>query len=209
VSSRLLLIVACTLCLPVLASGPMVRPGTGPAAQVEAEDGDTYLALCEEALAFVQVRVAPLGEPWDMDEEPLVAVEAPCEAVMLFGPAAGLDEGPVRRARVQGDVSASMKVELGTSRQLLKQEPVGESGFRVVVQSEEGEEVELFRTEASEAGHAEVLWAGDLNGDGALDVLLKAAGRAHAEAYRLYLSPMPSQGQWAEVAASLPADSKG
>jgi len=194
------------LLLLLLSAAPkpmLLTPGTFHGKEVEAADGAPFLALCEDGteLRLVRVRVQQVEDSL-LDREGGAPtgkeVSAPCEPLVLLGDVQGVREGLVERAQVTvtdtsssspGPVSGpdSARIELRGKTWRLERTPLGETGFRLTLHGGP-EPVVLYEVQATDDGSWEVLWAGDLNRDGGLDLVLRTSRHYNVLHLRLFLS---------------------
>jgi hypothetical protein len=80
----------------------------------------------------------------------------------------------------------------------LRRVPLGENGFRVEIGAN-GRFQPLYSTRESDEGSWSLVWAGDLNRDGRLDLLLRASHHYNVDVLRLFLAGR--DGRLHEVAA--------
>jgi hypothetical protein len=167
------------------------------------------LALCDGRLVPVTVAVARIHDPVLDDEGEATGWElaAPCDATLLIRSPSILREGPVRPATERAQIVTAgrldgppggrflpgpghIELQLGSVISEVVAEPhgaEGQGGFRLVLR-ERGHSVVLYQTERSEDGHWSLIWSGDLDGDGALDLVLEAASHYNVREVRVFLS---------------------
>ncbi|EPX59402.1 hypothetical protein D187_002892 [Cystobacter fuscus DSM 2262] len=179
----------------------LLTPGSFHGTEVQAADGAPFLALCEGGteLRLVQLRVQQVEDPV-LDREGGVPtgkeVSAPCEPLVLLRDVQGVRQGPVERAQVTlkatetaspgiGPESARIELRGGTWR--LERTTLGETGFRLTLHGGPAPVV-LYEVQETDDGSWEVLWAGDLNHDGGLDLVLSTSRHYNVLHFRLFLS---------------------
>jgi hypothetical protein len=166
----------------------LLVPGLYAPGEVRAVDGDPYLALCAGRLVPVRVRVTRTAEG--------VTVAAPCEARALLRNVEGLLPGPVREASVRVRRAEarsspfgpeSLELRLGERRWRLDRIRLGSSGYRLQLHAPR-EQAVLYECQSTDRARWELLWAGDLDRDGKLDLLVDAADAEDLSEVRLYVS---------------------
>ena len=167
----------------------LLVPGVYAPDEVRVADGDAFLALCSNRLVPVKVRVAQTARG-------LLEVRAPCDAVALFRNVEGLRPGPVRSAKsrvVGGDARTSpfgpnaVELRLSGRRWVLDRVRLGSSGYRLQL-SAPREQAVLYECQSTDLARWELLWAGGLDGDGKLDLVVDAADAQDLSEVRLHLS---------------------
>ncbi|MFY0579863.1 hypothetical protein ACN28S_41460 [Cystobacter fuscus] len=81
----------------------LLMPGTYFGTEIQAADGDSYLALCEggNELRPVRLRVQQVGDSPPREGVPTgTDVSAPCDPIVLLRDVQGVREGPVEQAQV-------------------------------------------------------------------------------------------------------------
>ncbi|OJH40723.1 hypothetical protein [Cystobacter ferrugineus] len=193
------------LLLVLLSATPtpmLLTPGTFHGTEIQAADGDPFLALCEAGseLRLVRLHVQQVEDAL-LDQEGGVPtgkeVSAPCNPIALLRDVQGVREGPVERAQVMvthatspGPVGIgpdSARLELRGKTWRLERTPLGETGFRLMLHGGP-EPVVLYEVQATDDGSWELLWAGDLNRDGGLDLVLRTSRHYNVLHFRLLLS---------------------
>jgi hypothetical protein len=190
------------LLLLLLSAAPkpmLLTPGTFHGTEVQAADGAPFLALCETGteLRLVRLRVQQVEDPL-LDREDGVPtgkeVSAPFEPLVLLRDVQGVREGPVERAQVTvpaTDTSSlgpdSARIELRGRTWRLERTALGETGFRLTLHGGP-EPVVLYEVQETDDGSWELLWAGDLNRDGGLDLVLRTSRHYNVLHLRLFLS---------------------
>ncbi len=163
-------------------------PGTYAADEVRVSNGESFLALCSNRLVAVKVQVRQTNRGVD--------VTAPCDAVALFRNIEGLVPGPVRRARTRvlgGEARTSpfgpnaVELRLGGRRWVLDRIRLGSTGYRLQLGAPR-EQAVLYECQSTDLARWELLWAGDLDRDGKLDLLVDAADAQDLSEIRLHLS---------------------
>jgi hypothetical protein len=194
-----------SLLLLLLLSAPptpmLLTPGTFHGSEVQAADGAPFLALCEAGteLRLVRLRVHPVEDSL-LDRDGGVPtgkeVSAPCDPVVLFRDVPGPREGSVERVQVTateasstGPVSGpdSARFELRGKTWHLARTLLGETGYRLTLHGGP-EPVVLYEAQTTDEGDWGVLWAGDLNRDGRLDLVLRTSRHYNVTHLRLWLS---------------------
>lgn len=176
----------------LLAASPprLFLPGPMPASQVPAE-GTRALALCGNELREVEIRVRPGATP---DTERL---EVPCDAVALFAQVLNLRPGPVAEARLHRSATARsspfgplrIDLQLGRHRERVTRIRLGSTGYRLVLSGAGiGAPVVLYEAQSTDRAFWDLLWAGDLDQDGEIDLLLQASDAQDLRELHLFLS---------------------
>jgi len=180
---------------------------TGPYSAGDAlpADGTPALALCDGALVASPVHLAPVHDA-AVDEIGVATghmLSADCGAIALFTGIPTLQAGPVQVATTSGQLEArGGQVELtlpGGDHARVRVETVGETGYRVLLDSADATTV-LVRQDETDHGQPMLIWAGDLDGDQHVDLLLDASQRRGEQSYALYLSSEATAGPVARVA---------
>ena len=168
-------------------------PGESGPDDAVPEDRAAVLALCDGALQAGAVRVTTRrGDP---DKR---RVKGPCAAVALLEGVPGLAAGPVAPAITERRELSEVAVEL-SSELRLRSEARGEAGYAVLLDVR-GQSWVLAEHASTDGGAPKLLWAGDLDADGELDLLVDVTPKYSVELVRLYLSSAAIEGPLAQVA---------
>jgi hypothetical protein len=123
-------------------------------------------------------------------------VAAPCDARALLRNVPHLLPGPVRPAAVRvlrGEARSSpfgpqaVELRLGERRWRVDRIRLGSTGYRLQLHAPR-EQAVLYECQSTDLARWELLWAGDLDRDGKVDLLVDAADAADLSEVRLYLS---------------------
>lgn len=178
-----------------LAAAPeprLLAPGTYHEGEVAPGSAGAWWALCLDgegpALTPVEVEVTPaFDEMTDTPTAEEVQAEG-CTHPLVLLRAPGLRAGPLTQAQQgpQTDFVGSRSLRLGGRTYRLEAElEEARLGVRL---TEGGHTQALYTTDAGDDPHWELVWAGDLDGDGALDLVLEAAHHYNRRTLRLFLS---------------------
>lgn len=159
----------------VIAQSPGVPqifvPGAGyDAAQLRPEAGRAVLTSCRAP----DSATVPLRLYGQSDAATLYVASPGCDAEILVAGAASLEPARVESARGEDAGTHALELQLGQNRSTLRSVPFSDGGVRVTLITAEGEELVLFEAASATADSA-LLWAGDLNADGALDLVLRSS----------------------------------
>ncbi len=185
--------------------GAVFVPGTFVRAETEALPAvDSALALCDGGLRRVHVDQTEVAG----DRGPAVRIEAPCPATLLFTGALQFAPGPVRAAEVRPaaalgqplSAGAPVTLAFGDSTAELKAVPHDGGGLRVTLKIDRTRQT-LFYAPEGDGAEAVLVWAGDLDGDDALDLYLRASDHRKIEHHRLYLSKAARGSEFVREAA--------
>jgi hypothetical protein len=133
-----------------------------------------------------------------LSDEHLVTIDsAPKGALILFRGIPNLKEGEVTPALWENEADdgllrpdTEIKLDLGKRRYQIALRDA------VVTLSGQGRRQELFRLSGPRDGpHFEVLWAGDLDGDGRIDLLMTMSDKYSAYPRQLFLSGAAKAGE--------------
>ena len=117
----------------------------------------------------------------------------------------GLKEGPLKSATMDG-IEDGQQINFGGQKYSIKEDRLGKTGFQLTL----GHQVNknsLVKIEDQQHEYDsslqpedyrpiwEIIWAGDLDNDGKLDLVIDAAQDARANHYHLYLSGAAGQKQ--------------
>lgn len=167
--------------------GELFVPGELPEDEAPA-DGERVLALCDGVLRSVRARVTPLrGEQ--------VKVSVPCRATMMVRGVPTLSPGRVRWAAVKTGPMARtspfgperVSLRLGDRAWRIHRIRLGSTGYRLELRGAH-EPVVLYEAQSTDLAKWELLWAGDLDRDGKLDLLIDASDALNQSELRLFLS---------------------
>jgi|GEM_PF-1636899 len=123
--------------------------------------------------------------------------------IVMMADVTGLRPGAIDTASVmQGDLAPpkvhddSVAYSFRGERSVIRSERVNESGFRLVHVGKGGRLV-LFTADDQDEGSWKLAWAGDLNRDGAPDLLLEATRKYSVRSWQLHMSgSLPTDGRW-------------
>jgi hypothetical protein len=177
---------------PEFASARLWIPGSaGPDDDVP-KDRTKVLALCGDTLQEGTVRVeAVRGDPGGHE------LQGPCDAIALFEGVSGLKAGPVASAKAELTNLDESSIELSSDVRL-RSERAGES-YAVFLDAFEDSWV-LADYETTDGGIPKLIWAGDLDADGRLDLLVDLPPKYSVSLVRLYLSSAAPERPLAQVA---------
>jgi hypothetical protein len=177
---------------PELASARLWIPGSaGPDDEVP-KHGAKILALCGENLQEGTVRLEAIrGDPGGHE------LQGPCDAIALFEGVSGLKAGPVASVKAEPTDFDETPIELSNDARL-RSERTGES--YAVFFDAYGDSWVLEDYEITDGGIPQLIWAGDLDGDGRLDLLVDLPPKYSVSLVRLYLSSAASERPFAQAA---------
>lgn len=181
------------------AVGQLYRPGKHHGDATLPAQGSDVLALCGSALvAGPATRTLVKDEVIDEDDQMTgQLLGGPCEAVALFQGIPGLEAGPVTAVEGKLTRDAWTPFVVGDREVRLRTRAVGETGFTVEM-DDEGI-WDLVTHPETDEGSASLVWAGDLDGDGRLDLILNATPKYSVSVYMLYLSSAATKGPLGKV----------
>jgi hypothetical protein len=200
----------------VLAGAPAQRIGlfrAGPNAGDEFKRAgrDGWLALYRERLVPAKLEVTAWRHPIDDDGKPdsvksgvevKLAGEATLPVMLIRGLEARASLTPLSpEAEATGLSEFGKPVPLGEAA-ALETFKVGARGARLELRVGEVKQT-LFEAAETDTDGWSLRWAGDLDGDGKLDVLLTADTHYAVETFRLFLSSKAKKGQLVGEAAKL------
>jgi hypothetical protein len=168
--------------------------------EVPFRDGDEVLALCQDQLVATKVKIVRVTDP--VSELPgkktamMVSVPGCPKASFVFA-VPGLAAGPISAVPLQSPRVAGEGVILA----------LGKRTHRLSVRQSEGAMVSVFfldqtplGTTATEEKDDRLLWAGDLDNDGEIDLIVNLSGNYNSSAATLFLSSAGAPGRPARVA---------
>lgn len=168
-------------------------PGVLPAWEAPAK-GTSAVALCGDHLREVILQVEPGPTPATR------RVDAPCNAIALFAGIPQLTPGAVPMARIHRSTRlhsspygpARIDLRLGGRHYRIDRVRLGSTGYRLVLRGRGDQAVlnqaVLYEAQSTDRAAWDVVWAGDLDGDGMLDLLLDASDAESLPELRLFLS---------------------
>lgn len=182
---------------PALA-GPyaLLTPGLHHGGEVK-KPGQGWLGLYATRLAPVTLTLTRVHHPMDDDEKPDsvksgvdVAVPGETPPLVLVK---GLTAGEVKPLPLDGlpPLSGDAPVPLGDATLT----PVADGPGRKLVLSRGGVEQVLYQQPEGDTDGWLLRWAGDLDGDGQLDLLLTADHHYNLSTLRLFLSSQATKGR--------------
>ncbi|MBX5483287.1 MAG: hypothetical protein IRZ16_15810 [Myxococcaceae bacterium] len=195
-----------TFTVLILAAAPMPRlwvPGVEGwnARDIALSPGTPALALCGDRLEqiLVQVRAGRL--------------DAGCDATFVVSGLGSLKPHRVARAhwrarrwlRSSPAGPASVVLRLGERTWRIDRIRVSSTGYRLVLRAvgERSAPVTLYEAQSTDAARWQVLWAGDLDGDRRLDLLIEASDAADWRELHLFLSrgteELVDEAAWSRV----------
>jgi hypothetical protein len=135
---------------------------------------------------------------------------------LLFARVPGLTAGPVKSGTISDTTNRnpmadsgkrgfadSVTVDFGGRRYKVRAENVGEIGFRIFV-APSGKPLTLYSTDFQDEGSWAVTWAGDMDRDGELDLVLAATRKYSVDAWQLHLSSYgKGAGRWLPAARAV------
>jgi hypothetical protein len=192
-----------TLALGILADADAVDtapqlllPGQFHGDEVPQEVGDGWFAVCESKLVPTTVHIAAVvdvlldaGEEEKTGRE--VSTTACEEPALLLKNIPGLRERAVTTATVTQEENGDSTISFKKQSYRINQKLLSDAGY--VLELTDGKQMQvLFRAEEADAEEIAELWsvewAGDLDNDGKLDVLLQASDHYNVEQHHLFLS---------------------
>ncbi len=125
------------------------------------------------------------------------------EWIFMVADIPGLRPGAIDTASVMQDALQLPKIHDDSvayafrgERTVIRSERVNESGFRLVYVGKGGRLV-LFTADDQDEGSWKIAWVGDLNRDGAPDLLLEATRKYSVRSWQLHMTgKLPSDGRW-------------
>lgn len=160
-------------------------------------NGTDFVGLCvNSGLEDLRVSVTAEFDPMldQPGEETGRRVSAPCstgaEPVALFRGYDKLTAGPITEAsRAGAPFPEPETIELGGTTYRVTSHPFGTNGYRLVLTGTDPA-VEMVKFGDTDDGSWQVLWAGDLDRDGRLDLLVAATRKYSVGQEWLFLSSM-------------------
>ncbi len=152
-------------------------------------DTDGSSRLADVIVRVVAVHDACIDSTPDERSGRIVTVPGTTGVLFLVRGVPGLTVGPVPTATLSqtvGQLTDTVGINWTGGRSRVLGESVGD-GFRVLLTTGAKAE-ELYRTEWTDDGSWALRWAGDVNGDGRLDLLLDATHKYSVATQRLFLS---------------------
>lgn len=208
--------------LATAAAAQLVLPGFFHAGEAEARDGEVWWGLYETSDGFqlepTRLEVTPVFDPLMDEDWEATGMEILAEGErqpLFLVKDVPLQAGPVRTATadvtplVPGSVvglTEELLVVYGTAREpAMPGLPPALEDVRVVLQGLPGgaPSQELLTLDAPDLAAPSLVWAGDLDGDGEVDLLLDATDHYAASAYTLLLSSAAAPGQRVAEVATL------
>jgi len=181
------------------AVGQLYRPGTHHGDATLPAAGSDVLALCgAELVAGPVTRTLVKDDIIDGDDQMTgQLLSGPCEAVAFFQGIPGLAAGPI--TPVEGKLKRDewTPFVLGDREARLRTRAVGATGF--TVEMDDAGLWDLVTHPETDEGGASLVWAGDLDGDGHLDLILNATPKYSVSVYVLYLSSAATKGPLGKV----------
>ncbi len=159
--------------LPPPSNARIAPPGTFHRGEAPAKKGKRALALCGDTLVSTTVRSQRVRDDVT-DTDDAQAVRVACDAAWIVVGYAGLRPGPA-----QNLVDANGAATLGTTR------VARSADHQQVIASVAGRDVVLVAGGAEDV--VDAIFVGDLSGDGAVDVVVRASGDNH-ERHFLFVS---------------------
>ena len=204
------------------AAAQLVLPGFFHAGEAIAADGEVWWGLYETPAGFelepTRLEVTPVFDPMLDEDWEATGLEILAEGErqpLFLVKGVPLQAGPVRTASkdvtplVPGSVvglTEELLVVYGTAREpALPGLPPALEDVRVVLQGLPGgaPSQELLTLDAPDLAAPSLVWAGDLDGDGEIDLLLDATDHYAANAYTLMLSSAAAPGERVAEVATL------
>lgn len=167
-----MLLTVLTLLLTQLPATPqvLVPGGTYDAELLEPIRGAEAVELCDGTATATTVQL--LGR---RDDYRRTVAPSTCESPVLFVGSRPVPGERISSARFALDrVPGETILQLEEARWRLQWRPYSDGGIRVTLIAPEGDEHTLFES-AAPGATLEVLWAGDLNGDQRLDLVVEAS----------------------------------
>ncbi len=140
------------------------------------------------------------------DEFPEVTVESVPQVTFAVRCVSGLRAGPISHARVVNDTlrpGSPLEISLGQRRYELRLESAREDLFDAKVVLTDGvlSQVLYSADGFADEPHFDVVWAGDLDRDGRLDLVVNLNRKYSVHPYRLLLSSLAAKGRLVGQAA--------
>lgn len=163
-------------------------------------------AVCPEGLVNTPLAVEEdLDHPLLEEGVVLMKLGAACPAVAMIRGIADLRGGPLTLAIRRGELSlepeASLELTLGGVTSTLRTRQIGEDGGYEVLLAAGGREAALVSHPKGDDALPHLAWAGDIDRDGRVDLLLDASNHYARTTRRLFLSSFAGRGPVVQVAA--------
>ncbi len=200
---RLSLLALTVAASPALAGGfDIITPGQHHGGVVERVSGKSWLGLFATDLRPVKLTTKAVRDPVDDDGKPpsvMTGLELSSDTkeqprFLMRGLRAGAVKPlPAAEGRFLGDMTPS-ELQFDSVRATLLAERTGPTGTRLVLRVGEVKQTLYEQKEGDTEGWS-LLWAGDLDGDGLLDLVLSADHHYNTSTLRLFLSSHAKKGQ--------------
>jgi hypothetical protein len=158
-----------------------------------------WIALYDDALREASIAV----RPDDVGDQKMVSVESdPGGALLMLHGVPGITAGPVERARFASDSDLNkpgdrIALRLGSTQYRITLNAEGEllKDARVVLESGDRKQTLFSLDGTGDEPHFEVLWAGDLDRDGKLDLVMTMSGKYSYYPRSIFLSSAAAPGE--------------
>lgn len=189
------------------AAGPM-HPN-----EVVGKTGEKWFALyrTENGFELRVTKVTVLDSSVGLSDK-FVKVDRPFECLFLLRGIAGLKEGPIKTVfsghqfvKPSQSISLQLSSDLSSSYQLYaegKEDKETINDYKLVLYSDQRRQTILNRAKMSLDGSPTLLWAGDLDRDGKLDLLMDLTNHYNAREPTLFLSSRAAPNELVKMVAS-------
>lgn len=164
-------------------------------------DGEGWLGWNPKGDLLQPVRLIVLDRPQDHDDdEDEVSVESVPDVTFAIRCVSNLRAGPIRAARVISrsfEPGKPLKVSLGRRQYELRLDATRQDLSDAQVVLTDGRRTQILYATGGfvDDPHFDIVWAGDLDGDGRLDLIVNLNKKYSVHPYRLLLSTSAAAGQ--------------